>query len=728
MNNLFDFDEIRNLTIGTVESVSPTEIKVMLETNAPQNVAINTGVPTHFPKINGYVLIPNEQGALVAVIHWIGIQHSNYPKRKGFKDFDLIDLPFPLRKMSLTPLGVLRKKKDNSFEIERGVYSFPSVGDIVILPTDRQLTAIVENPDGKFEIGRAPIAGNSPIKVNPDKLFGRHLAVLGNTGSGKSCSVAGMIRWSLQEAEKNKTKEQLNARFIILDPNGEYFDAFNDLGDKKVRKLTVKLDETDSDFEQLKIPAWMWNSQEWINFSQAAPGAQRPLLLQSLLDLKKGSQLSSSNLVRLQSFLKSSKNTLTTFLTSLPTTNSYGPFMGMIGILENISSDLDFHTDLIPAEQVQLTTDYTTANQTFKAILQSRVWESKGRSGYNSFSHQDISNMISQMENVLALIENTQVEKGDVNPDTPLHFELDDLIPYLEQLAQNQGGNILQFVQMLSLRMRFLFADERLYGVVQPKEDISLVDWLNLYIGSNKAENGQITLIDLSLIPSDIIHIVVAVLSRLTFEAIQRFRKVYKKELPTTIVLEEAHTFLREFSFNNSNICLETFERIAREGRKFGLSMVLSSQRPSELSQTVLSQCNTFLLHRIVNDKDQDLVKRLVPDSLSGLLKELPILPSRKAILVGWAFPIPVLVEMRFLEKEHQPRSNDPDFWKVWTGELEREVDWDKIADDWQGKNRKENIETEQEKQDSEVEEEEQANLEPEDNNEKDNPDDDLPF
>jgi len=725
MNNLFDFDEIRNLTIGTVESVSPTEIKVMLETNAPQNVAINTGVPTHFPKINGYVLIPNEQGALVAVIHWIGIQHSNYPKRKGFKDFDLIDLPFPLRKMSLTPLGVLRKKKDDNFEIERGVYSFPSVGDNVILPTDKQLTAIVENPDGKFEIGKAPIASNSSIRVNPDKLFGRHLAVLGNTGSGKSCSVAGMIRWSLQEAEKNKTNEQLNARFIILDPNGEYFDAFNDLGDKKVRKLTVKLDDTDSDFEQLKIPAWMWNSQEWINFSQAAPGAQRPLLLQSLLDLKKGHQLSDSNLLKIRSFLVSSKNSLNAYLADLPTTATYGPFMGMIGILQNISTDINFYTDLLPSEPIELTDAYENLNTNFNQILISREWQA-GR--FNSFSHTDINNMISHIEGVLNHIDNFEGEVSEINPDTPLHFELNDLIPYLEQLAQNQGGNILQFVQMLSLRMRFLFADERLNGVVQPKEDISLVDWLNLYVGSNNAENGQITLIDLSLIPSDIIHIVVAVLSRLTFEAIQRFRKVYKKELPTTIVLEEAHTFLREFSFNNSNICLETFERIAREGRKFGLSMVLSSQRPSELSQTVLSQCNTFLLHRIVNDKDQDLVKRLVPDSLSGLLKELPILPSRKAILVGWAFPIPVLVEMRFLKKEHQPRSNDPDFWKVWTGKLEREVDWEKIADDWQGKKRKENIETEQEKQDSEVEEEEQTNLEPEDNNEKDNPDDDLPF
>lgn len=682
MSNFYDFDEIRNLTIGTIESVSPIEIKVLLEIDAPQNVAINTGVPTHFPKINGYVLIPNETGAIVSVINWIGIQHSNYPVRKGFKDFDLIDLPFPLRKMIVTPLGVLKKKKDNSYEIERGVYSYPSVGDNVILPTDKQLTAIVENPDSKFEIGKAPIASNASIKVNPDKLFGRHLAILGNTGSGKSCSVAGLIRWSLTEAEKEKTNSQLNSRFIILDPNGEYFDAFNDFGDKKVRKFTIKLDESENDFEQLKIPAWMWNSQEWISFSQAAPGAQRPLLLQSLLDLKRGQQLGNSNIIRVHSFLNSSKNSLLIFLANLPTTATFAPFMGMVGILQNISTDLDFHVPMIPIENIELSSTYNTLNSEFKQTLSSREWQA-GR--FNSFSHKDISSMLTNIENVLSNIEIEQSETSKVNPDTPINFQLNDLIPYLEQLAENQGGNILQFVQMLSLRMRFLFSDERLNGVVQPKEDISLVDWLNSYIGANNADNGQITLIDLSLIPSDIIHVVVAVLSRLTFEAIQRYRKLNKKELPTTIVLEEAHTFLREFNNNISNICLETFERIAREGRKFGLSMVLSSQRPSELSQTVLSQCNTFLLHRIVNDRDQDLVRKLVPDSLSGLLKELPILPSRKAILVGWAFPIPVLVEMRYLEKEHRPQSNDPNFWDVWTGKEKREIDWQKIADDWQG-------------------------------------------
>ncbi|MFA7360452.1 MAG: DUF87 domain-containing protein [Candidatus Kapaibacterium sp.] len=686
MNNTFDYDEIRNLTIGTVESVSPTEIKVLLETNAPQSVAINTGVPTHFPKINGYVLIPNEQGAIVGVITWIGTEHSNYPKRKGFKDFDLIDLPFPLRKMFLTPLGVLKKNSTNNFEIERGVYSYPSVGDNVILPTNTQLIAIVENSDGKIEIGKAPVAGNASIKINPDKLFGRHLAVLGNTGSGKSCSVAGLIRWSIEEAEKNKKiqEQNLNSRFIILDPNGEYFDTFNDFGEKKVRKFRIKLDKTETGFDQLKVPAWMWNSQEWINFSQAAPGAQRPLLLQSLIDLKRGKQLGNSNIVRVHSFLNSSKNSLLTFLGNLPTAATFAQFMGMVGILQNISNDLDFHFPIIPTDNPELSDSYNQLNIEFKQILTKREWQ-PGR--FNSFSHQDISTMITGFDSVLSLIQLGENEIGQINPDTPLNFELNDLIPYLEQLAENQGGNILQFVQMLSLRMRFLLSDERLHSVVNPETVISLFDWLNEYIGSNNSENGFITIIDLSLVSSEIINVVIAVLSRLTFEAIQRYRRINKQELPTVIVLEEAHTFLREFNFNNTNtnLCLETFERIAREGRKFGLSMVLSSQRPSELSQTVLSQCNTFLLHRIVNDRDQELVKKMVPDSLSGLLRELPILPSRKAILVGWAFPIPVLIEMNFLEKSQRPSSNDPNFWDVWTRNKERAIDWEKIVNDWQG-------------------------------------------
>src|SRR6266481_6072146 len=129
---------LANLVIGTVESVSPNEVRVLLELDAPHTTALNTGTPTAFPRINGYVLIPNEAGATVAYIAWIGIERSPFPKRTGFKDFGLIDLPFPLRKMSVSPVGTLAlhreaRSGDRIYQLSRGVVAFPSVGDQVLM-------------------------------------------------------------------------------------------------------------------------------------------------------------------------------------------------------------------------------------------------------------------------------------------------------------------------------------------------------------------------------------------------------------------------------------------------------------------------------------------------------------------------------------------------------------------------------------------------------------------
>ena len=184
----------------------------------------------------------------------------------------------------------------------------------------------------------------------------------------------------------------------------------------------------------------------------------------------------------------------------------------------------------------------------------------------------------------------------------------------------------------------------------EPEDSTSttLESWLTDYVGDDQADNGPIAVVDLSLVPSEVIHIVVSVLARMIFEALQRYRRQYREDLPTTLVLEEAHTFVHrepsgESSAPAARECARVFERIAREGRKFGLGLVLASQRPSEVSPTVLSQCNTFLLHRLVNDHDQDLMKRLVPDGLGPLLRELPSLPTRRAILLGWAAPAPTV-------------------------------------------------------------------------------------
>lgn len=122
-------EQIAALTIGTVESVSPSEIRVLLEPNAPQATALNTGVPTGFPRINGYVLIPNETGAVVGLVVWLGVERSQFPKRTGLKDFGLVDLPFPLRKISLTPMATLLARKragsgESAYRLERGVFCF----------------------------------------------------------------------------------------------------------------------------------------------------------------------------------------------------------------------------------------------------------------------------------------------------------------------------------------------------------------------------------------------------------------------------------------------------------------------------------------------------------------------------------------------------------------------------------------------------------------------------
>lgn len=289
---------LANLVVGSVESVAPDEVRVLLELDAPHATALNTGTPAAFPRLNGYVLIPNEAGATVAYIAWIGIERSPYPKRSGLKDFGLIDLPFPLRKMSVAPVGTLTSRRDRStgetkYELSRGVVAFPSVGDQVFIPTPEQVEAIVgaRESERRVRIGTSPMASSAVIMVDPDKLFGRHLAILGNTGSGKSCTVAGLIRWSMEAANRalqaSGKQGVPNARFIVLDPNGEYATAFADQGDKLRLFRVPPVAEGE---RPLDVPAWLWSGHEWTAVAHAQPGAQRPLLMQGLRELKSGRQ------------------------------------------------------------------------------------------------------------------------------------------------------------------------------------------------------------------------------------------------------------------------------------------------------------------------------------------------------------------------------------------------------------------------------------------------------
>lgn len=688
-------EQIAALTIGTVESVSPSEIRVLLEPNAPQTTALNTGVPTGFPRINGYVLIPNETGAVVGLVVWLGVERSQFPKRTGLKDFGLVDLPFPLRKISLTPLGTLLAGKrsgngQSAYHLERGVSAFPSVGDVAQLPTAEQLRYIIEassEEDRRVKIGTSPLAANATVTVDPDKIFGRHLAVLGNTGSGKSCTIAGLIRWSLFQARQARSDtSRPNSRFIILDPNGEYSDAFADYD--KVRRFQVS--PKTEDIQPLLLPAWMWNSYEWSAFAHAAPGVQRPLLLQALRDMRSGARLSEPAEQQAARLIRSYKAMIEGRITQGATGYQGFPESKNCGNqIRNIATDAETHTAKTQGKfSCALERVASVANQ----LASSRHWQSKNSEGYNDFSETDLRSIVSAIDNALAELRDQPDEKP-ISEDAPIDFPIATFPDHLDQKSSEvPGGQTAHFLATLTMRIRMMLADRRLGPVVNPDQpSITFKQWLESYIGKDLADNGELVIIDLSLVPSDVLRIVIAVVARIVFEATQRYRKLNGNELPTVLVLEEAHTFVKRGSDEESDtptpsqMCRQTFERIAREGRKFGLGLVLSSQRPSELSETVLAQCNTFLLHRIVNDRDQELVGKLVPDNLGGLLEELPSLPSRQAILLGWAATVPTLVEITELPENQRPRSSDPEFWDVWTGKAQRPINWCEVVEDWTG-------------------------------------------
>ena len=561
-----------------------------------------------------------------------------------------------------------------------------------MLPTERQLRSIVESgAHRRVRIGTSPLAANAEVCVDPDRLFGRHLAVLGNTGSGKSCSVAGLIRWSLDAAKaQRRDDEGANARFLILDPNGEYRRAFgSEDPDHPSRVFRI---EPGAAEEALRVPLWFWNSGEWAAFTQASAKMQRPLLKRALREVKAGRGGAAP------STEEERRLDLRRYLSFLQTSIRSDVRSGSI---KTDSSKFGFHlasalSDLEARAVEHPALDLDGLCASLKAALNARYATFKDKQGqtvkyFRAFTEVEVSGVTLAIDPVLQELGGIVYEEGP-DEDVPVRFKGAELADHLEMLSAQENAS--QFVDFLVARIRTFLSDSKVNVLVSDEEGTTLEQWLSNYLGG--ASSPHVAVLDLSLVPSDIVHVLTAVVARMSFEALQRYRKIHGVTLPTVIVMEEAHTFVKRYRDDSESrgaaaVCCQVFERIAREGRKFGLGLVLSSQRPSELSPTVLSQCNTFLLHRISNDRDQDLVGRLVPDNLRGLLRELPSLPSQHAVLLGWASELPLLVRMEDLAEAHRPQSDDPDFWDVWTGldgdgqQVSRETGWKRVAEDWQG-------------------------------------------
>jgi DNA helicase HerA-like ATPase len=196
----------------------------------------------------------------------------------------------------------------------------------------------------------------------------------------------------------------------------------------------------------------------------------------------------------------------------------------------------------------------------------------------------------------------------------------------------------------------------------------------------------DVVILDLSLLAAEVLENVTALIGRLVLEFLQRLGEHggegARGSLPVVLVLEEAQNYIQQPRFaEEESIARVVFERIAREGRKFGLSLVVASQRPSELSKTVLSQCSSFIVHRLQNPEDLRYFKEIVPGIYGPMLEQMPALAPQTALVLGECVPAPALVKIR--EARPVPRSRDPRFYRYWVADSAPAVNVEGICEQW---------------------------------------------
>lgn len=287
--------------------------------------------------------------------------------------------------------------------------------------------------------------------------------------------------------------------------------------------------------------------------------------------------------------------------------------------------------------------------------------------------------------------------KEKIHFDSPLFFEIDDVLKFAREKNEERikgpsgklkngplNGKLLNFVSRLENKINDKRLDFLLGAESKRKTFEDTIQDLIGY-GSNKS---NVTIIDLSGVPFEVLSITVSLISRIMFEYGYYYKKSRNSveannDIPLLLVYEEAHKYVPNSDLMKYRSSKQSIERIAKEGRKYGISLLLASQRPSEISETIFSQCNNFLALRLTNPNDQNYVKRLLPDTLGDLVNKMPALTAGEALLIGESVVLPSVVKVETCDPT--PSSNDIPYFKFWKEEW-KELDIDSIKNLWHEK------------------------------------------
>jgi DNA helicase HerA-like ATPase len=459
----------------------------------------------------------------------------------------------------VTPGGVFRN----------GIKHYPVTGaEVHTVNKDDIESIFVKFRTQGYAVGTAAADETVDVCLDPAALFGRHCAILGQSGAGKSWTVANL----LQRAVKTMPK----AHIVLLDLHGEY--SWPDETGKQCfafdEKTTRYLDARD-----LEIPYWLMTFSELVDL---------------LID----------------------------------------------------------RSDASASSQI--------------AFLRDSVHDLRNKS-------------------------NKDLEIGDISIDSPVYFSLTDLYKYFEEankMTANFGkekGPLAGLFDQFLMRLQSRMNDVRYNFLLNPRHRTSsdtLSSLLRDFVGLGEPK-AQISIIDLSSVPFDVRPVVTAQIGRLAFEF--NYWNPKFKEFPLLLVCEEAHAYIPRTGSSQYEGTRRSMQRIAKEGRKYGVGLAVVTQRPHELSETVLAQCSTYICLRLTNPDDQDYVRDLVPEAERDFIDILSSLGQGEAMVMGLAVPLPTRVQL--FKPDPPPNSASVDFYRHWiTGPAD--LDIEDIVDRWRRQNR----------------------------------------
>lgn len=498
-----------------------------------------------------------------------------------------------------------------------GVSKMPLIFSTVYMISQKELITMLEVGEEEIRvseetdstrkilltIGKSVVFPDYEVKVNIDKFFGFHFAVFGNTGSGKSNTIAKILQ-NIFEKQNYSAK---GAKFVIIDSNGEYNKAFSKLNElnSNIKHSLMSTDEVGE--KKFEIPVWALSADDWATLLHASEKTQIPVLKRAI-DIARIFYNCEVDDVNIKNHILAST---------------------LLGIIQS--------SDTSPSKSDKLKA-IVTKFKTNDISMSSIIKDDKTLGdliGINYGSMIDEAGVISFF---MTFLNAQEISDNILKAMVP--YSLSDFIKAVEFATLYEGSissqRIQEYTSTLMTRLQSL--QDGVQGRIFSKTEFNTVEE---YIKSLLGEN-QIVDLDISSLDDSSAEVVTKVLAKLILDYLKGGE--VKAETPINFIIEEAHRFIKNDT-NYGVIGYNIFERIAKEGRKFGMLLGISSQRPSELSKTVVSQCSNFIIHRVQNPDDLQYLSKMVPYVNNNMIDRLTYIQTGNALVFGSAINLPTLTQ-----------------------------------------------------------------------------------